>query len=634
MRHTLLLLAFLLAIASCKQSAKPAANAVTETKITITPGMVTQTSAGDKTAANLFDGNTGTYWFTGWNDANYPMRCVVDFGKTVLVSKVRWFDGTGQPQMHISLTNANTETEGQNEVSAKLTNYNKWDFVVTSDKTAVRYAIITLDSPQGHQQLAEVEFYTSDGVIEPPIDTIVTPPIDTTKPPKPPTGPTAGYGAAINLSGFHWVPLDKLKPFSSLRIFVASNWIWQPGGLYVQPMFQAASKNYDGLDKFFQAAKAQNLDILPCINQTPAWYRKGWPGTDFGDDHPPVKPGMDRTDPKSYADFAAFWFQFVARYGSVKHDVSKLRVDKTPRWNGDVPNVALSGLNLIKRVEIWNEVDKWWKRGGAENAIYMEPAEYAAMLWACYDQCKAADPSVQVVMAGLTGFDMKYLNGMDAYFKSKGVPFKADVINVHHYSNRGNELGVWPPSWYEGGAVPPELDKDFIGIVPIVKFAHDKGKQIWVTEFGSDSKGPSWMYAQPVGGFTSEELQAQWLARTYLEYFRLGVDNAFMFNAINEPGESNGGLYLNSGLLHGENWTVPFQPKPSYTTTTQLITWLSGAKSLSDLSTGSVRVLAFKIDSKTRVVYWSPTMAGERRTLKVGACTLTATEWPQYFDVQ
>jgi hypothetical protein len=343
---------------------------------------------------------------------------------------------------------------------------------------------------------------------------------------------------------------------------------------------------------------------------------------------------MDRTDPKSYADFAAFWFQFVARYGSVKHDVSKLRVDKTQRWPGDVPNVSLSGLNLIKRVEIWNEADKWWKKGGAENAIYMEPAEYAAMLWVCYDQCKAADPSVQVVMAGLTGFDLKYLQGMDAYYKAKGVPFKADVINVHHYSNRGNELGVWPPTWYEGGAVCPELDRDFVGVVQIVKFAHDKGKQIWVTEFGSDSKGPSWMYAQPVGGFTSEELQAQWLARTYLEYFRLGVDNCFMFNAINEPGEENGGLYLNSGLLHGENWTVPFQVKPSYTTTTQLITWLSGSKTLSDLSTGSVRVLAFRIDNKTRVVYWSPTMSGERRTLKVGACTLTATEWPQYFDVQ
>ena len=43
----------------------------------------------------LFDKNTKTGWFAGWNPAQYPALLLIDFGKEVEVNKVRYFDGNG-----------------------------------------------------------------------------------------------------------------------------------------------------------------------------------------------------------------------------------------------------------------------------------------------------------------------------------------------------------------------------------------------------------------------------------------------------------------------------------------------------------------------------------------------------------
>ena len=673
MKHFFHFFIVLLLFSYCTNQQQTTPAAAAESKVQITASMVTQNSPGDKTADKLFDGNVSTPWFPGWSSENYPQVCVIDFGKAIKPSKIRFYDGAGTPRL--SMIGANDLIKPyENYVFAfeqNLDKYNQWvERPLSPSQTPFRYLIVRIMQSQGYNQLTELEVYTTGQAPNPPPDTTVT------NPPVPPIPPvpsaTVGISEKINLSGFHWVPLDKLQPFKFIRIYVASNWVWQPKGLYVEPMFQAGSPAVPGFDTYLTRAKAQGLTVMPAINQTPAWYRQGWfsgalsaaqmSGTpqeyssklslrmhaingkaqsaraaagDLGDDYPPVKPGMDRTNPASYKDFAEFWGQFVMRYGSVVHPIIKLKVDQTPRWQNDIPNQAKTGLDLIKYVEVWNEPDKWWKRGGAEDGIYMKPQEYAAMLSACYDAIKAADPSVKVVMSGITGFDLAYLKSMDDWFRSKGMPFKADIVNVHHYSNRGNALGQWPPTWYEAGAVCPEMDKDFIGIVPIVDWAKSKGKPVWVTEFGSDTRPPSWMFAPPVAGFSSEDLQAQWLVRGYLEYIRLGVDNMFMFNAINEPGATNGGLYLNSGLMYGANEPNPYGPKKSYTAVTGLIASLNDCTYHGDISTAGTRAMMFRHKSgQIKVVYWSPTMSGTTSLFNFGNCPLTATEWPQIINIQ
>lgn len=382
----------------------------------------------------------------------------------------------------------------------------------------------------------------------------VTPPVD---PPVEPPTPTTGFMAGAN--DFHWVPLDKLKMFKTVRLYVASGWVWRPGGLFVQPLFQAETATVHGLDDYFAAAKAQGLDVVPCINQTPDWYNGKSEGVG-SNNWPPIKPGKDRTLASSYQDYADFWFQFCARYGGVKHPDSALRVDTTPNYPNQPLNIKKSGLGLIKTVEINNELDRWWDAGTDK---YMKPEEHAAMLWACYAACKRADPNIQVVMGGLTGFDLKYLQAMKAYFDAQSVKFQSDKINVHHYSNVRNEYGAWPPTWVDNGACFPIDDKDFPMIDRIVAWAASLNLKVWVTEFGADSKGPSWMHIVGKNGESDEQAQGRLIVETFKAYQKAGVERAYVFTAIDEPGSANGGLWQNCGLM--TNQQTGFQLKPSYT---------------------------------------------------------------------
>lgn len=389
-----------------------------------------------------------------------------------------------------------------------------------------------------------------------------TPPKDTTPttPPVPPVD-TANRIAGIGINTLPWVPLEKLTMFSTVRLYVASGWIWRPGGLFVQPMYQAETEYAHGIDDYLYRAKALGIDVLPCVNQTPDWHN-GYSQGIGSNDYPPIKPGADRKDPKSYADYAEFWYQFVCRYGSKVHPDADLRVDVTPRWNNDVRNVKKSGLNLIKAVEVNNEVGRWWDKGTDKDAAYMHPEEFAAMMAAVYQACKRADPNIKVIMGGTTNFELPYIKAMKAKFDQLGVPFQSDAINIHHYSSLFNEKGKHPPTWKNSSACLPSEDKDFSTIYEVVAYGKSLGLQTWVTEFGCDSKKESWMHIDGSRmGMSNEDAQGKLLVENYKAYFAAGVTRCYAFMAADEPG-SNGGLWQTSGLLR--NKSNGWQEKPAW----------------------------------------------------------------------
>lgn len=400
--------------------------------------------------------------------------------------------------------------------------------------------------------------FTMTGTITLPTDVTVTPnePEDTTSGGNDPpvvVPPAENLFAGTNTHP--WVPLEKLTMFSSVRCYIASGWIWRPNGLFVQPMYQAETEYAHGLDDYFQRAKSLGIDVLPCINQAPDWLN-GYTQGIGSNDYPPIKKGLERTKAENWKDYADFWYQFVCRYGSVKHPDSELKIDETPRWNGDIKNVKKSGLGLIKAVEIGNEYDRWWSIGTDQ---YLKPEEHAAMLAACYAACKKADPNITVVMAGITGFDLKYLQAMKAAFSAMGLPFQSDAINVHHYSSRFNEAGKWPPTWKNSSACLPADDKDFPTIYKVVEFGRLIGLQTWVTEFGADTRPPSWMHIT-LPGMTDEEAQGHLLVESYKAYKTAGVERCYSFMAADEPG-NNGGLWQTCGILR--NKESGYAEKPS-----------------------------------------------------------------------
>jgi len=567
----------------------------------ISPTVLTNTGAGTPNVALSFDGNVATSWFPGWQISAYPAKAEIRFGRMVKLTKIRLYDGTGQPFMRFRAGNVNS--------TVRLDQYQQWrdePFVAETESITIE-----LVGMEGDRVVPEIEFYGTSTPITPVVVT------------------TANRGDAdkINLNGFHWIPQEKLRPFRSIRLFQSAQWTWQPSGLAVQPTAQANGN----LDDYLTTAKAQGLDAFPTIHQTPDWMRAKWTSNP-GPDAAPAKPGKAKDDPAAYSEFAAYFFQLTARYGRKTWPVSALRVDTVPRWAPDgnlKRNVPKSGLNLLTTIEVWNEPDKWWAM-----PIYMQPEEYVAMLSACYDSIKKADPTMRVAMAGLTGILPDYYGRMLTWAKVHRADQRlpCDIINVHHYANKGNEER-WPPVWTE--ACAPDMDARWYKMKQLATWAHEQGLPLWYSEFGYDEKEPSLQYIRPFGGKTSGDIKADWLVRAYLEALSAGVDNCFVYNGIDEVGAPNGGLWQTAGILKGEKDAQPFGIKPAYRAILGLIGELTDYTFLADLSPNkAVRVLAFKGKNNVKLAVWSPTAAGVKGKVGIGLCKLDYSETVSWHILQ
>ncbi len=593
----LLLLPFLLLVVTAAHAQK------------IKPTAWINAGSSNPNVSLCFDGDLATSWFPGWNPSSYPAKAEIKFGQKVKLSKIRLYDGSGQPTLHIRA--------GTTTVSVHLDQYQAWrevPFVAEVESLTVE-----LVDAQGDRVIPEIEFYGSGGggttttTVDPP--TVVV------------TVPNRGDADKINLNGFHWLPQNKLRSFRSIRLFQSAQWTWQPTGLAVQPTAQANGN----LDDYLTTAKAQGLDAFPTIHQTPDWMRAKWP-TDPGPDAAPAKPGMAKDDPAAYRDFAGYFFQLTARYGRKTWPNSALRVDTVRHWGPDGKlsrNVPKSGMNLLSTIEVWNEPDKWWA-----TKVYMQPEEYAAMLSACYDSIKRADPTMRVAMAGLTGIQPDYYARMLTWCKAhrRDQRLPCDVINVHHYSNKGNDER-WPPTWTE--ACSPDMDARWPMMRQLASWAHVQGLPLWYSEFGYDEKEPSSQYIRPFSGKTSGEIKADWIVRAYLESLAAGVDNCFVYNGIDEPNAAAGGLWQTAGILLGEKDASPFGVKPAYTAITGLINELTNYTFLADLSpTKMVRVLAFRGKDDVKLAVWSPTAANVNGMVNVGANQLAYTERVAWYTLR
>lgn len=372
---------------------------------------------------------------------------------------------------------------------------------------------------------------------------------------QPPTvPPVAEREFLYGLNGFHWVPVEALAPFSAYRVYMPWQWFEaQAGKFRFDPTWQA-SGNYD---KFISDLKSKGVEPVLCLNQSPVWLLA--PGAD--PDNAPVPVGADMGKPESYRFAARMYWQFAARYGKTVHSKNLLMVDTLERWTNEGKNKVVSGLGLVRYLEVWNEPDKWWKHG---TAAYFEPEQYAAMLSACYDGhegklgagygIKGADKNMLVVMGGLTDLDTAYALRMLYWFRANRTDgkFAADVLNFHHYCNvqglfTGPEIGEGPKANGMENRLSA-LVRTCSAIAPSVP--------VWWSEFGYDTSPTSQQFA-PV------DSAGTWLVQSYEIAKSAGLSGAFIYNAIDEY-NPNAGLFQSSGLMTGEGAAVKFQPKAIY----------------------------------------------------------------------
>lgn len=312
----------------------------------------------------------------------------------------------------------------------------------------------------------------------------------------------------IGVNGFHEDNTSNMKAVGLLRAYC--DWDWFQGENPFDSLIFEGSRSGWYFDEAFKKIQDSGLSIDMCFQNAITNLQ----GTgNFNPNNKPIDaPGLSTTNPNSYKAISSALFQIAARYGETKVANNLLNV---------AINQKISGLGLIQYIEVWNEPDKTWDGPDAQ----FSPEEYAAMLSACYDSIKRADPYMKVVMAGLATLSIDYIKRMYTWFQTNRVDkkFAADVVNMHIYAFNNNSS--------QGPAETPEDAKFKEQTQALVTYVKNSipNTQVWISEFGWDTNSGSVLCPKQIKGLTINEIQGRWITRAYLGFAAAGVDQAQLF---------------------------------------------------------------------------------------------------------
>ncbi|WP_210520369.1 PA14 domain-containing protein [Hymenobacter terricola] len=525
----------------------------------------------------LFDGSTSTGVAMGWGkildtyDAYYTLLP----GEAISLESIRLYDsGSGNPSQPMTLsvlTNSwqrvavATFTGGHNGQWVGPDPSQPGNFRLSSPFSNIRALVLTASWAYPN----EIELYGSY---------VTGTPLPTADPMALAVQRQIKLRQEMGINAFEWdledpnVPyqidearLAAVKNFTGIRHYMDWEKLESSQGNYTFNPVHSGGWNYDAL---YQRCKAEGIEVLACLKTLPNWLLNSYPGGERDMENVPVRYGADFTDPNSYGEQAKVAFQYIARYGyNTGVNPSLVHVDASTRWPGDGVNQVRIGLGYIKYIECDNERDKWWKGRKA----YQTGREYAANLSAFYDGnkntmgpgvgVKNADPSVQVVMAGLASPNTDYVRGMIDWCRQYrgtradgSVDLCWDVINYHLYSNDartsqgGNATRGAAPEVSEAGQVA----QDF------VRLAHQYARDmpVWVTETGYDTNQGSPFKAIAIGNKSVLQTQADWILRTALLYARWGVERMFFYQLADED-PNNPTQFSSMGLINTDHTPKP-----------------------------------------------------------------------------
>lgn len=540
-----------------------------------------------------------TVYSNGWINAKlyYPLSIVIDLGVVHDLSDICYFDVEDQGVLSVDCRDADA---WQPLFSGPLSQYRQW----TSRRAAVatRYLRVTFESPSS--LVAEIMLYGT-----PRGQRVAAPQrIPHQKP---------LMDSFIGINGFIDDPIERIAACGHLREY--HQWQWDEGNqdssypgypnhqLAWSPSWVSGPGWGWDFDQFYQQLKVAGIEVSPCF-QGCAPYLVGFDGSRT--DEKPVAAGSDPTQPASYIAHASYLFQFAARYGGTPCDSTllKLRAGQPVR----------SGLGLVPYMENWNEPDKWWKG----RAPCFLPVELAAMCSADYDGhrgcmgrtvgIKNADPGMKLVMGGLAKPEIEYIRAMKLWADlHRGGDFPADVINLHHYSNDAGGQGGQPTT-----GISPEADGLRERFQRIVQWRDQflPDVEIWVSEFGYDTHPKSTQRAPAIGAADAEEVQGQWIVRSFLALAAAGVDRAqlYMLRDVNADSTVQ---YDSSGLTSEK--AKHHEPKRAWYYVAALRHVLRGTRLESEVPSGDARVRIYRFrseDTPCRRLYaiWCPTSSQTR----------------------
>lgn len=340
-------------------------------------------------------------------------------------------------------------------------------------------------------------------------------------------------------------------------------------------------------------------------------------------DKPTNNTGDDPTNPASYSNCAEFFRQYTMRYGAVLYPTIELN-----------SNDKLSGLNLIKYIEIDNEPDRTWL---GEDSYY-EPEEYAALLSACYDAIKSADPDMKVVMGGLAGgANIQYITDMMAWFVANRTDqtFPADYLQFHKYPFDNSIDWENPPYPFPAREAEGPEDANFYGLTVLwANWAATNAPhcKIFLGEFGYDTHTGSPLCPKEILGTTPQELQARYAVRAYMEILAGGADMATWFTLVDPSLEEYGDQQHGTSGLRSR--TGGFVAKDSFVAVQNMFQQLNGYNFSRIVNRGSnYHAIEFTNGSNTKIAAWLPTLTNNTQTINIEGTNYNLTETVQFFTI-
>ncbi len=368
---------------------------------------------------------------------------------------------------------------------------------------------------------------------------------------------------ALNLDT---VRLNAVKSFTGIRHYLDWEKLEHTEGHFTFNPAQSGSWNYDTMYKWCQK---QGITVVACIKTVPDWMQTAAPSDQRGNENVPMRYGKDKSDPNSYIEQARMGFQYAARYGHNKQvDRGLVKVDTAVvPWPNGPHNRVKIGMGLISYIECDNERDKWWQGARAQQS----GAEYAANLSAFYDGnkntmgpgvgVKNADPSMQVVMAGLAAPKPEFVKAMINWcrmhrgLKTDGsVDLPWDVINYHYYCNDADYVA----DKKQTSGQAPELTNAAATARKFMELSHlyAKDMPVWVTETGYDINQHTPQHAMIIEKRRAMETQADWSLRTSLLYAREGIQKVFFYELFDDNPSSDNN-FSSAGLINADRSRRP-----------------------------------------------------------------------------
>jgi hypothetical protein len=371
---------------------------------------------------------------------------------------------------------------------------------------------------------------------------------------------------------------------------------------------------YWDFDAYYTDLFNRGITVCPALWASPDWLEPNSTNKPCGEDEDPQ-------DPSSYTEMAQLMYQYAARYGKTTVEESKLLVN--------AGQVKKSGMGILSYFEDWNEQDRDWEGRDAQ----FTAEEYAAMASANVDGhagslgeglgLKSADPSAKFVMGGLYILGTGYITGMYNWFIENRPDHRwpVDAINMHHYAYS-----------YTRNGICPEEDGYKAKVLEVIDWRNEYAPEteVWLTEFGYDTNNKSPNRINPFAGFTQQEIQGQWIVRTFLILSSVGVDRAaqFMIRDVDpnpEPRWSDCGLTLSpsEGNVPKTSWYYVYSLK-------NILKGCYFDKVISESASAHVYRFINEAGNQYTYALWSPTANGStsqyRLKIPAGPSSLSKIE--------